>query len=60
MTIKVNDMMCKMCVKHLEDALKKAGVKGTVSLDAKTVTVDDKDGKKAMAAIEKAGYTPTV
>lgn len=58
--IKVNDMMCKMCVMHLEEALKKARIQGSVSLDNKIVKVDDQDVKKAMDVISKAGYTPTI
>ena len=45
---------------NLEEALKKAGIQGSVSLDNKIVKVDDQDVKKAMDVISKAGYTPTI
>jgi|WetSurMetagenome_2_1015567.scaffolds.fasta_scaffold1932341_1 copper chaperone len=58
--IVVDDMSCVHCVARLTEALKKAGISGTVSLEKKTVTVDDKDVRIAEAAIKKAGYTPTL
>ena len=58
MEIKVEGMMCKMCVKHVEEACLKSGAKTAVaSLENKNVTVTgDVDLNKLVKAINDAGY----
>lgn len=52
-------LCCKGCVKGIETAVKKSGVKAEVDRKAKSVILDGSPGavKKALAAIGKAGYT---
>ncbi len=60
-TLKIEGMMCKHCVMHVEDALKKVdGVKNvTVSLENKNAVVElekDVDNSVFKEVIKKAGY----
>ena len=59
-TLKVEGMSCNHCVKSVEGALKAIGAKGTVDLNAKTVTIqydETKLNENALkAAIEEQGY----
>ncbi|MFA6624420.1 MAG: heavy-metal-associated domain-containing protein [Bacilli bacterium] len=54
--IKVNDMKCGHCVMNIQKALEKEDINGVVSLEKKTVTVDEKDVDLAADCIIKAGY----
>lgn len=58
--LKVEGMSCGHCAKSVEGALKAIGAKGTVDLDAKTVTVQFDEGKLTQndlkTAIEDQGY----
>ncbi len=54
--IKVEGMHCPMCVKRISDALKEAEIEAVVSLEAKTVSVNEKDVEKAKEELEDLGF----
>ncbi len=54
--IKVPGMHCPMCVKRISEALENAGINAVVSLETKTVSVDEKDVQKAKEEIEDIGF----
>jgi len=58
--ITVEDMMCKNCVKKIEDALYEAGAEGvSCNLARKEVVIDsDLSVEEIYEIIEDAGYTP--
>ncbi len=60
--ISVPDMHCDACVKRIEKALTAAGLKFSVSLEDKTVTVDGCDHclATAVSELEDLGFTPEV
>lgn len=60
--ILVSDIHCIRCVERIEKALNEAGIKFTVSLDDKTVTVDGCEHclKTAVSELEDLGFTPEV
>ena len=60
--ISVPDMHCDACVKRITNALNAAGLKFTVSLESKTVTVSGCEHclKPALSEIEDLGFTPSV
>lgn len=60
--ISVPDMHCEKCVERINRALSDTGVKFTVSLENKTVTVDGCEHclKTALNELEDLGFTPTV
>lgn len=62
MKILVEDMHCEHCVKRINNALENAGLKFTVSLEEKTVTIDGCENclKTAISEIEDLGFTPKV
>ena len=57
-TLKVPDMMCSNCVKHITKALDAEKMKFTVTLGSKTVELDEGAEKvpAAIAALKAAGY----
>ena len=59
--ILVPDMHCDACVRRITNALTEAGLKFTVSLAHKTVTIDGCEHclKTALTEIEDLGFTPT-
>lgn len=59
-TISVPDMMCENCVRRITEALTKADLKFSVSLETKTVEIDGCDSclKTAMGELEDLGFTP--
>lgn len=61
-TISVPDMHCEACVKRITSALNTAGLKFTVSLENKTVTIDGCEHcfKTALSELSDLGFTPTV
>jgi copper chaperone CopZ len=61
-TIKVPDMMCENCVKRITNALTEAELKFSVSLEAKSVTIDGCEHclKTAVEELEDLGFTPEV
>ncbi len=60
--ISVPDMHCDACVKRITNALDAAGLKFTVSLENKTVTIDGCEHclKTALSELSDLGFTPTV
>lgn len=60
--IQVPDMHCENCVKRINNALSEAGIKFSVELDTKTVTVDGCEHclKTALGELEDLGFTPEV
>ncbi len=60
--ISVPDIHCNKCVERIEKALTETGIKFTVSLDNKTVTVDGCEHclKTALSELSDLGFTPEV
>jgi len=60
--ISVPDMHCIKCVERIEKALGETGIKFSVSLDTKTVSVDGCDHclKTALTELEDLGFAPEV
>ena len=60
--LNVPDMHCSKCVERITNALNAAGLKFTVSLPDKTVTIDGCDNcvKTAVSELEDLGFTPEV
>ncbi len=60
--ISVPDMHCERCVERINRALGDTGIKFTVNLENKTVTVDGCEHclKTALNELEDLGFTPTV
>lgn len=56
--LKVEGMHCEHCVARIEKALTAEGLKFTVSLADKTVTIDGCDGcvKKAVETLDDLGF----
>ena len=56
--LNIDGMRCGGCVARIEKALTEAGITHTVSLEAKTVTVEGDDAvvAKAMEEIEDLGF----
>lgn len=59
-TISVPDMMCAHCVERITDGLNAAGLKFTVSLEKKLVTLDGDETAAAAAVseLEDLGFSP--
>ena len=55
-TLSVPGMRCVKCVERITNALKNEGIEAEVSLDTKSVTVDDKDAKAASEALDDIGF----
>lgn len=58
--IHVTDMKCIHCQEKIEKALKRKGIKSTIDLENKTVSVEEKDVPTAVDCISSAGYTPSL
>lgn len=58
--ISVPDMHCENCVKRINNALKETGIKYSVDLASKTVTVDGCEHclQTALTELEDLGFTP--
>ena len=58
--ISVPDMHCENCVKRINNALEEAGIKFSVDLAEKTVTVDgcERCLSTALTELEDLGFTP--
>ena len=58
--INVPDMHCENCVKRINNALQEAGIKFSVSLEEKTVTVDGCEHclSTALSELEDLGFRP--
>ena len=56
-TVKIEGMMCQMCVKHVKTALSALDPNVEVSLENKCATVDESVADDAIvAAVKEAGY----
>lgn len=60
--INVPDMHCENCVKRINNALNETGIKFSVDLQSRTVTVDGCEHclKTALSELEDLGFTPSV
>lgn len=60
--ISVPDMMCGNCVRRITEALKKAGLSFSVSLENKNVEVDGDNAaiQTALSEINDLGFSPEV
>ena len=60
--ISVPDIHCNKCVERIEKALNVTGIKFSVSLESKTVTVDGCGHclKTAISELEDLGFTPEI
>lgn len=58
----VPDMHCENCVKRINNALSEVGIKFSVELESKTVTVDGCEHclETALSELEALGFTPEV
>ena len=54
--IKVEGMHCPVCVKRISDALKEAKIEAVVSLETKTVSVNEGDVERAKEELEDLGF----
>ena len=56
-TVKIEGMMCQMCVKHVKNALAPLDAEVEVSLENKCATLDASvDDAAIAAAVKEAGY----
>lgn len=55
-TLNVPGMHCMKCVERITNALRNEGIEAEVKLNSKSVTVDEKDVKAAMEAIDDIGF----
>ena len=56
-TVKIEGMMCPMCVKHVKAALSPLDPEVEVSLENKCATLDERvDAAAIVAAVKEAGY----
>jgi copper chaperone CopZ len=56
-TVKIEGMMCQMCVKHVKNALSALDPNVEVSLENKCASIDDSVADDAIAAaVKEAGY----
>ena len=60
--ISVPDMHCEKCSARIDNALKETGIKYSIDLAAKTVTVDGCEHclKTALSELEDLGFTPNI
>ncbi len=58
--ISVPDMHCENCVKRINTALEETGIKFSVDLESKTVSVDGCEHclSTALGELEDLGFTP--
>ncbi len=58
-TLDVKEMSCNHCVERIGKALETAGIKHSIDLEAKTVTIDGCENcvKKAIEELDDIGFT---
>lgn len=56
-TLKVPDMHCEKCVTRIHETLEKAQIKHEISLDEKTVAVEQGDVDKTRSELEEIGFS---
>ncbi|MFI3227400.1 MAG: heavy-metal-associated domain-containing protein [Clostridia bacterium] len=54
--LKVEDMHCEMCVKRINNALTEAGIAFEISLEDKTVSVDEAKVAQAIEELDDLGF----
>ncbi len=61
-TLNVKEMSCNHCVERIKKALEAAGIKHSIDLETKTVTIDGCENcvKKAIEEMDDIGFTATV
>ena len=61
-TLNVKEMSCNHCVERIGKALSQAGIKHSIDLDAKTVTIDGCENcvRTAISELDDIGFTATV
>lgn len=55
-TLHVPDMHCNHCVERITKALKDNGITGSVALDSKTVSVEERDVRQAVELLDDLGF----
>lgn len=55
-TLRVPEMMCENCVRRITKALSAEDMRFTVSLETKTVALEQGDPKKAIDALAAVGF----
>lgn len=61
-TLNVKEMSCNHCVERIGKALSQAGIKHSIDLEAKTVTIDGCENcvRTAISELDDIGFTATV
>lgn len=61
-TLNVKEMSCNHCVERIGKALEAAGIRHSIDLETKTVTIDGCEScvKTAIAELDDIGFTATV
>lgn len=61
-TLNVKEMSCGHCVERIGKALEAAGIKHSIDLETKTVTIDGCENcvKTAIEELDDIGFTATV
>lgn len=54
--LKVEDMHCGKCVERITKALLAEGIQANISLDEKTVAVDEASADKAVSILDEIGF----
>ena len=54
--IKAEDMHCEMCVERIQKAMDKAGLRCKISLENKTVEVEDAHAEEAIEILDDLGF----
>ena len=55
-TLLANDIQCKHCTMRIEKALNSANIKAEVSLENKSIKIDDKDKNEVMQILDDLGF----
>ena len=55
-TLKVADMHCQKCVQRISNALEEAGIGFEISLENKTVTVEESKAAAAATVLDDLGF----
>lgn len=56
MKVEVPGMMCQNCVKRISNAFSEAGIAVEISLETKSVDVEEKDLEKAKSILDDLGF----
>ena len=56
-SIHVPDMRCEKCAARITRALEEAGIAGTVTLESKTVEIDEANEAAVREALDDLGFT---